>query len=220
MEPLNFDKSPAFSCGAVPSKLIGCRSENAAPELFGASEECMSVPSFPQYAVELSSADAEEIARLLGLLLKREVRPSDLSALRFGRREAPGRAELIEMASALLSEGRRRSEQFNPVMFGEPAWEMLLVLYVSDFEGRPQTIGKLVSSIGVPQTTALRWIDYLEKERLISRETHPRDRRTVVIEITEKAREKLDRYFSTVGLAPTQKPLLPSRSDERGPQEE
>jgi DNA-binding MarR family transcriptional regulator len=178
----------------------------------GANEGCMSLPSFPQQAVELSAEDAREVARLLALLLKREVLPSDLNALGFGGRpKATGRSELIAMATTLLAESKRRSDYFNPVMFGEPAWEMLLVLYISNFEGWPQTIGKLVASIGVPQTTALRWIDYLEKERLISRDTHPQDRRTVIVEITEKGREKLDGYFrSRFAFNP-----LPGWSDER-----
>jgi len=186
----------------------------------GANEGFMSLPSFPQDAVELSAADAQEIARLLGLLLRRQVVPSDLSALGFGHQKPSGRSELIEMAGMLLSESRRRSEHLNPVMFGEPAWEMLLVLYISDFEGCSETIGKLVRSIGVPQTTALRWIDYLEKERLITREAHPRDRRTVVIEITEKGREKLDAYFLAGRFSSSSLSRLPSWSGERRAHEE
>jgi DNA-binding MarR family transcriptional regulator len=58
-----------------------------------------------------------------------------------------------------------------------------------------------VSWIDEPLTSALRWINYLEKERLISREPHPRDRRAVLIAITEKGRQKLDDYFSTLPIA-------------------
>jgi DNA-binding MarR family transcriptional regulator len=85
-------------------------------------------------------------------------------------------------------------------MFGETPWDMLLALYVTDFAGGHQSIGQLVSWIGAPHTTALRWIDYLEKERLISRESDPRNRRIVIIEITDKGRQKLDDYFSTLRL--------------------
>jgi DNA-binding MarR family transcriptional regulator len=159
----------------------------------------MPFPSSSEDAVELSAEDARQLMRLLGLLLKRELQPSDWNALRYGERrsEPKGRDELVATARALFAERKRRSMHFSPVMFGEPGWEMLLVLYVGDFDGGRQTIGKLAGSIGAPQTTALRWIDYLEKERLISRQPDPLDRRTVVVEITDKGRQKLEDYLST-----------------------
>jgi len=45
-------------------------------------------------------------------------------------------------------------------------------------------------------TTSLRWLDTLDKERLVRREINPRDKRIVDVELTEEARDKLDQYFS------------------------
>ncbi|MFL6725213.1 MAG: winged helix DNA-binding protein [Sphingomicrobium sp.] len=158
-------------------------------------------------SVELSTADAHEIARLLRLLLKNAPPPSEQGVIihkahAAPRNEADGRNELVAKAQALFSERKRRSQHFNPVMFGEPAWDMLLALYISDVTGGRMSVGRLVSWIGEPQTTALRWINYLEKERLISRASDPRDRRAVTIEITDKARQKLDEYFAALPLTP------------------
>lgn len=152
----------------------------------------MAFPSSPDDATDLSPDDARELARLVRMLLNRLAGSSARD-----RSSKPGGAELVAKARRLLLERERRLAHFSPVMFGEPGWEMLLVLYVSEATETEQTIGTLVGSIGAPQTTALRWIDYLEKERLISRQRHELDRRAVVIAITEKGREKLDRYFST-----------------------
>lgn len=151
--------------------------------------------------IELSAADAREIARLLELLLKKELGPSAENLLLNNLPEqTQERSVLIAKARAVFSERKRRSQHFSPVMFGEPAWDMLLALYITDFAGGRLSIGKLVSWIGGPQTTALRWINYLEKERLISRATHPRDRRTVFVDITDKGRQKLNEYFATLSV--------------------
>ena len=79
---------------------------------------------------------------------------------------------------------------------------MLLALYVTDFAGGRQTIGRLVSWIGAPVTTSLRWIAYLEDHGLISREPHPRDQRTAFVDITDAGRQALDQYFSSMSRSP------------------
>lgn len=150
-------------------------------------------------SIELSAADAREVARLLTLLLRKELLPSELPAM---LKDAPARADyrpdLVAKARSIFSWRKRRSQHFSPIMFSEAGWDMLLALYITEFEGGRQTIGKLVSWIGAPQTSALRWIDYLEKERLVSRQPHPEDRRRVFVDITEKGRMKLEDYLSTL----------------------
>jgi DNA-binding MarR family transcriptional regulator len=167
------------------------------------SGECMSVQQADSTdsPIQLSASDAREVARLLELLLKKDFRPSaDNSLLGHSSQEAQERSLLVAKARAVFSERKRRSQYFSPVMFGEPGWDMLLALYITDFAGGRLSTGKLINWIGEPHTTALRWIDYLEKERLISREPDPRDRRTVLVDITEKARKKLDDYFASLAL--------------------
>jgi DNA-binding MarR family transcriptional regulator len=81
-------------------------------------------------------------------------------------------------------------------MFGEPAWDMLLALYVSEQSGPRHTIVKLVAQAAAPATTALRWLEYLDKERLVVRHSNPIDRRATFIELSDKARLALDAYYS------------------------
>ena len=59
-------------------------------------------------------------------------------------------------------------------MFGEPAWDMLLVLYTEEGRER-QTVGKLINAAGHAPTTAQRWLDYLETQGFVRREPHPVD---------------------------------------------
>lgn len=106
------------------------------------------------------------------------------------------RPALAEKARQVLFNRRHRAKVFKKGMFGEPAWEMLLVLYVVDESGRRHTIGSLIEVAGATMTTALRWLEFLEGERLIRRREHPTDRRAVFIELTDEARHALDVYFS------------------------
>jgi DNA-binding MarR family transcriptional regulator len=151
--------------------------------------------------VFIPASDAAEIARLLRLLepphgnnhnpdpeedAKQDNRPSGCSV----------RTQLQARAQAIFNERNRRTQFFSKSIFGEPAWEMLLSLYVLD--GRRVTIGRLVGLIDAPQTTALRWLEYLERKPYVVRRSDPDDRRVVCIEIADEGRELLDAYFSTL----------------------
>lgn len=156
--------------------------------------------------VILSQADARELVRLLALLsrdqptLAAEVAATlkELSAAEEGPSETTDRRQLVLKARTAYAERKKRTRFFNVTMFDEAAWDMLLALYITDFAGRRQTISKLVEWVEAPRTTANRWIDYLEKERLVERKADPDDRRYVFIVITERGKLLLDNYFSKV----------------------
>lgn len=153
--------------------------------------------NFDTGTVVLSATEAREIARLLRILDGQQGTPAKLASATSADREAPSqpsRMELLLRARALFAERTRRAEFFNRSIFGEPAWDMLLALYTLD--GQRMTVGRLVNVIGAPQTTALRWLDYLEKERFVARRPDPDDLRVSCIELQDHGRELLDRYFA------------------------
>jgi len=80
-------------------------------------------------------------------------------------------------------------------MFGEPGWDILLILYTEENTNRLQ-VSRLVTASGSPATTGLRWLDYLESQQLVCRQKHPTDRRIELVELTDKGRTALDSYFS------------------------
>jgi DNA-binding MarR family transcriptional regulator len=80
-------------------------------------------------------------------------------------------------------------------MFGEPAWDMLLVLYARGDETR-LTVGRLAQLSGTRPTTALRWLEFLIREELVFRRPNLRDARSELIELTEKGRSKMKEYLS------------------------
>lgn len=144
--------------------------------------------------VKLSQEDLQSARRLLELLAELERKTTSETLTEFGER--PSRQALAERAREEFHNRRRRSAVFGPSMFGEAAWDMLLALYVFDESGRRQTVGSLMRLAGTPMTTAKRWLDFLTARDFVRRDPHPTDRRTGFVSLTDKARQKLDMYYS------------------------
>jgi DNA-binding MarR family transcriptional regulator len=141
--------------------------------------------SDPTGPATFSKKDREDAARLLALIVGGD-RAERIRLLQ----------STAEIARAILEDRKRRNRIFNAGMFGEPAWELLLHLYVMDKDGPRLTIGRLIDSSECPQTTALRWLQYLQDQGLIVRQEHPGDARTAFVRLTDKARHDLDQYLS------------------------
>lgn len=83
-------------------------------------------------------------------------------------------------------------------MFGEPAWDLLLALFVNELDPEASTVSNLAMDAGIPITTALRWMDYLKEKRLIERQRSSRDRRVSTIILSRAGREAIESYFADV----------------------
>lgn len=106
-----------------------------------------------------------------------------------------GRERLLARARETMARRTRRGLNFSNAMFGEPAWDMLLALYTAEASAAAITVTGLTKLSGAPPTTALRWLDYLAKERMVMREPHLIDRRLTYVSLTDKGRQALDAYF-------------------------
>lgn len=148
--------------------------------------------------VTLSELDIEDAIRLLRLLAGGEA-SSDVSGPRAVVAERSGDRNpqwLLSRARKAIRDRQLRTEYFNRAIFGEAAWDILLVLYVMDSAGSRQTQGTLSKRLTTPPTTVQRWVDYLEKENLVRRDPHPTDRRTAFVRLLDKGRKALDDYFT------------------------
>lgn len=112
--------------------------------------------------------------------------------------EGAERAELIAIAADALRFRRQRSLFFAKAMFGEPAWDILLVLYVGEGMGELRTVNQASELAGVAPTSAKRWIEYLEQNQLVTRRTHDKDSRRILLELTGRGRAGLDGFFQTL----------------------
>lgn len=70
-------------------------------------------------------------------------------------------ADLLHAARLLLESRRRRDQAFNPGLFGDPAWDLLLAVYVCEAEGRMLTAEALCDASGIGAMSVVRWASLL-----------------------------------------------------------
>lgn len=102
---------------------------------------------------------------------------------------------------------RERDNQFPRGLFGEPAWDMLLDLFVNTRRGRTVSVTSLCIASAVPATTALRYIALLEERGLLQRIPAQHDRRVSYVELTRKAHDAMEIHL--VDIAEHLQDLMP-----------
>jgi DNA-binding MarR family transcriptional regulator len=105
----------------------------------------------------------------------------------------------------LVRARRQRAKFFNPELFADPAWDMLLELYAAALSQRRVSVSSLCIASGVAATTALRWMSALQKDGLIARENDPLDGRRVFVKLSAKGQRSIEDYF--LSLPPGVTPL-------------
>ena len=106
------------------------------------------------------------------------------------------------LAADLLHQRAIRADHFPAELFHEPAWDMLLALYVAGEDRQATNIKALVTRTPAPATTAQRWLDHLHRLGLIHRIVDPADRRRVEISLTEQGARMVDAYLDRIGGLP------------------
>ena len=74
-----------------------------------------------------------------------------------------GQAAEAALASRLLAARSERDALLGPTLFGEPAWEILLRLFVAQAKGAPVRLSDLTSASSLPSGVALRWVSAMEE---------------------------------------------------------
>ena len=85
-------------------------------------------------------------------------------------------------------------------IIGEPCWDMILDLCISEIEGRKISVTSACLASGVPITTALRWISLLERDGVIEKESDSKDRRRTFLRISKAGFESTFRYFKSISM--------------------
>jgi hypothetical protein len=108
----------------------------------------------------------------------------------------------LQLARQTYRLRRKRAAIFgNPDLFGEPAWDILLDLFIAHGEGKSVSVSSACIGSGAPSTTGLRWLGVLADEGLVLRENDPADHRRVLVRLSPEAIAAMDRFFDTVAAA-------------------
>lgn len=105
-------------------------------------------------------------------------------------------ASARQRADGILALRLRRARFFPANLFADPAYDILLDLFVQERRGRPISITSACLAAGVPPTTALRWIGHLSDLGLVIRTPDPRDKRRVYVALTADSRKRLVTWLS------------------------
>ena len=156
--------------------------------------------------------EVTRIARALASLSSSSAtpaRPGDLTSalqaqlndVQFGFAAEPSslRNEIMPEAAdirAMLRLRRLRDNFFDPVLFADPAWDMLLDLMAARLEGDQVAVSSLCIAAAVPPTTALRWIKAMTDHHLFERHADPTDGRRIFIRLSDGATSGMARYFA------------------------
>ncbi len=99
-------------------------------------------------------------------------------------------------AKEMYQERLARRRYFSPELFGEPAWDILLDLYIAEKENRVISVTSACVAAQVPQTTAIRWIRMLEQEGFVLRDQDRHDGRRRLLRISEKGYARMTGYIA------------------------
>ena len=98
----------------------------------------------------------------------------------------------------IIANRQARSRFFDPELFGDPAWDMLLDLTAAHGEGARVSVTSLCIAAGVPATTALRWLTQMVESGIFVRVPDPADRRRAFIALSDKALAAMSGYFASL----------------------
>jgi hypothetical protein len=116
--------------------------------------------------------------------------PEDRTALSTPQPVA-GQETDLAIARRVVRSRNAREALFGSGLFIDPAWEVMLDLFIAGESGQKVSISSVCIAARVPATTALRWLKKLERRNLVVRILDEHDRRRCFLVLTEDARAKV-----------------------------
>lgn len=104
----------------------------------------------------------------------------------------------LRLLDQITEARKQRCSYFQRDLFGEPAWDILLVLYAHALSQRKIAVTELSEAAGLPQTTTLRWLHALEADELVGRSSDPLDARRALISLSEQGLAAMDGVLAMI----------------------
>jgi hypothetical protein len=111
------------------------------------------------------------------------------------RNDLPDEDRREKLALAMFAVREARAELLPGSLSGQPAWDILLALYLADRAGVRHKMGRMIELSRPSMTTGLRRIDLLEAEGLAKREQDKRDGR-IVSPLIQRRRDLVNKILS------------------------
>ena len=99
----------------------------------------------------------------------------------------------LTIAHAWIAARRARDRAFQVSgVFADPAWDILLDLFVSHVRGKHSTVGDVCLASSVSASTVLRWILVLEREGIVARRHDSHDKRRILVSLSATGLTKME----------------------------
>lgn len=105
----------------------------------------------------------------------------------------------MAIVKSILRMRRRRDELFGSSFFADPAWDMLLELYLADLQQYRISVSWVCTVSDIPATTGLRHLNALEAKGLVHRIEDRYDRRRNFVELTTASRKLMSELIELYG---------------------
>ncbi|MDB5714418.1 MAG: hypothetical protein JWO15_1815 [Sphingomonadales bacterium] len=136
-------------------------------------------------------------AELQGLrvLLAQERRCHELADVRAFAGETKVQINHAELAERIYRSRRHREQIFKDDIFADPAWDILLDLFVKTQHGEQVNISSACHAAGVPEATALRYLKALTEKEYVERILHDSDRRSTILRLTDLGTDLMKQWL-------------------------
>jgi hypothetical protein len=101
----------------------------------------------------------------------------------------------VEEARRLYRQRRGRDREFGTALFGEPAWDLLLDLFVAASEQRPVSVMSASIAATVSAEHALHWLTRLEEHGLVERLYAGTEMHRATVTLSEPAFHQMTRLL-------------------------
>jgi DNA-binding MarR family transcriptional regulator len=98
---------------------------------------------------------------------------------------------LVDMAKRLYELRKVRDGLLGEALFSEPAWDILLDLFICDHEGHRLSVSAVCIGARAPSATALRYLTLLQEAGLVERTRDERDGRRSHVQLTGIGRRRM-----------------------------
>lgn len=111
----------------------------------------------------------------------------------------PG-ATLVDVARRLYLLRKRRDAELGNLLFSEPAWDILLDLFISDYDDRQLSVSAVCIGARAPSATALRYLSLLQDAALVERIRDATDGRRSHVKLTALGRRRMTNLLAMLAL--------------------
>lgn len=104
----------------------------------------------------------------------------------------------ITVAQAWTRASSLRQATLGISYFQDPAWDILLLVYLEHLKGRALNVTAACTAGNVAPTTGLRWLQKLTEDGWVERRTQARNKKCVLVILTDRALVRMNALMEAV----------------------